>query len=107
MSARRASATFTFILLAGLAPPAAAQPLAQIVRTDFLAEGVDWRTPALWGIGLAKVVSPMVTFLHDGRAQTLEEAILWHGGEGTAAREAFRMATHAERAALIAFLDTL
>ncbi len=76
-------------------------------RPDFLAEGTEWRTPALWGIGLAKIVSPMVTFLHDGRAQTLEEAILWHGGEATAARESFRMATRAERTALIAFLDTL
>lgn len=76
-------------------------------RPDFLAEGVEWRTPALWGIGLTKLVSPMATFLHDGRALSLEEAILWHGGEATAAREAFRMATRAERAALIAFLDTL
>ncbi len=76
-------------------------------RPDFLAEGVDWRTPALWGIGLTKLVSPMATFLHDGRAHTLEEAILWHGGEGAASRERFRMATRAERAALIAFLDTL
>jgi CxxC motif-containing protein (DUF1111 family) len=76
-------------------------------RPDFLAEGVDWRTPPLWGIGLTKLVSPMATFLHDGRAQTIEEAILWHGGEGTPSREAFRMATRAERAALIAFLDTL
>lgn len=76
-------------------------------RPDFLAEGVEWRTPALWGIGLAQITSPMVTFLHDGRARTLEEAILWHGGEGAAAREAYRMAARAERAALIAFLGTL
>jgi CxxC motif-containing protein (DUF1111 family) len=76
-------------------------------RPDFLAEGVDWRTPPLWGIGLTKLVSPMATFLHDGRAKTLEEAILWHGGEGAASREAFRVATHAERAALIAFLESL
>lgn len=76
-------------------------------RTDFLAEGVEWRTPALWGIGLTKVVLPMATFLHDGRAQTLAEAILWHGGEAMAAREAFRLATRADRDALIAFLETL
>jgi CxxC motif-containing protein (DUF1111 family) len=49
----------------------------------------------------------MGTFLHDGRAQTLEEAILWHGGEAMAAREAFRLASHDDRAAMIAFLETL
>jgi CxxC motif-containing protein (DUF1111 family) len=76
-------------------------------RPDFLAEGVEWRTTPLWGIGLAQVVLPDATFLHDGRARTLEEAILWHGGEALAAREAFRMASRAERRALIAFLQTL
>jgi CxxC motif-containing protein (DUF1111 family) len=76
-------------------------------RTDFLAEGVEWRTPALWGIGLTKTIFPMATFLHDGRARTLEEALLWHGGEAMPAREAFRNASAADRAALIAFLETL
>jgi CxxC motif-containing protein (DUF1111 family) len=76
-------------------------------RPDFLAEGVEWRTPPLWGIGLTKTVFPMGSFLHDGRARTLEEAVLWHGGEATAAREAFRTANHDDRAALIAFLGTL
>lgn len=76
-------------------------------RPDFEAQGVEWRTPALWGIGLAKMVFPMATFLHDGRARTLEEAILWHGGEAMPAREAFRTASHDDRAALIAFLGTL
>lgn len=76
-------------------------------RTDFLATGLEWRTPPLWGIGLTNVVSPMATYLHDGRARTLAEAILWHGGEADAAREAFRLATRAERDALIAFLESL
>jgi CxxC motif-containing protein (DUF1111 family) len=76
-------------------------------RPDFLAEGVEWRTPPLWGIGLTKHVAREATFMHDGRARTLVEAILWHGGEGDAAREAFRMASAADRNALIAFLDTL
>lgn len=76
-------------------------------RDDFAAAGVEWRTPALWGIGLAKTVNPMATFLHDGRARTLEEAILWHGGEAAAAREHFRSAAHSDRDALIAFLQTL
>lgn len=76
-------------------------------RTDFLATGVEWRTPPLWGIGLAQTVQPGTTFLHDGRARTLAEAILWHGGEAMAAREAFRTARRADREALLAFLNTL
>lgn len=76
-------------------------------RPDFLAEGTEWRTSALWGIGLQSVVDPMATFLHDGRASTLAEAILWHGGEAEAAREAFRTASRADRDALIAFLQSL
>lgn len=76
-------------------------------RPDFLAEGVEWRTPPLWGIGLTQQILPGATFLHDGRARTLAEAILWHGGEAMAAREAFRMASRADRAALLAFLGTL
>src|SRR6185369_14345229 len=46
-------------------------------RPDFLAEGIEWRTPALWGIGLTQTVLPAATFMHDGRARTLPEAILW------------------------------
>lgn len=76
-------------------------------RPDFLAEGTEWRTPPLWGIGLTKVISPMATFLHDGRASTLEEAILWHGGEAEPSRELFRTAARADRAALIEFLQSL
>jgi CxxC motif-containing protein (DUF1111 family) len=76
-------------------------------RRDFLAEGVEWRTPPLWGLGLVQTVAPDATFLHDGRARTFAEAILWHGGEAQAAREAFRLATKQQRAALIGFLQTL
>jgi CxxC motif-containing protein (DUF1111 family) len=76
-------------------------------RRDFLAEGVEWRTPPLWGLGLVQVVNPEATFLHDGRARTVAEAILWHGGEAAAAREAFRLAVRRDRDALIAFLETL
>jgi CxxC motif-containing protein (DUF1111 family) len=76
-------------------------------RRDFLAEGVEWRTPPLWGLGLAQVVAPDVTFLHDGRARTVAEAILWHGGEAQPAREAFRRATKQQRDELIGFLQTL
>jgi CxxC motif-containing protein (DUF1111 family) len=76
-------------------------------RRDFLAIGVEWRTPPLWGLGLAQVVNPNATFLHDGRARTIAEAILWHGGEAKAARDAFRLAPRRDRDALIAFLETL
>jgi CxxC motif-containing protein (DUF1111 family) len=76
-------------------------------RSDFEATGREWRTPPLWGVGLAQVVRDTVTFLHDGRARTLEEAILWHGGEAQAARDAFAHASQTERDALIAFLNTL
>ncbi|MBA3504047.1 MAG: c-type cytochrome [Myxococcota bacterium] len=76
-------------------------------RRDFLAEGVEWRTPPLWGLGLTQLVAPDATFLHDGRARTVAEAILWHGGEAHAAREAFRLASKRDREALLAFLATL
>ncbi len=76
-------------------------------RPDFLAIGREWRTPPLWGIGLAQLVAPGATFLHDGRARTFAEAILWHGGEAKPASEAFRTAPAADRQALIDFLGTL
>jgi len=76
-------------------------------RPDFLADGREWRTPALWGIGLAQVIRANATFLHDGRARTYAEAIMWHGGEAMPAREAFRTASRSDRDALAAFLDTL
>jgi len=76
-------------------------------RPDFAATGTEWRTLPLWGIGLTNVVLENGSFLHDGRARTLEEAILWHGGEAQPASDAFRNAAEADRDALIAFLDTL
>lgn len=71
------------------------------------ATGREWRTPPLWGIGLLATVGGGANFLHDGRARTLDEAILWHGGEAEAARNAFAAMDAAERAALIAFLESL
>ena len=76
-------------------------------RRDFLAEGVEWRTPPLWGLGVVQTVAAEATFLHDGRARTFAEAILWHGGEAQASREAFRLAPKQQRDALIGFLQTL
>jgi CxxC motif-containing protein (DUF1111 family) len=76
-------------------------------RRDFLAKGVEWRTPPLWGLGLATTVAAEATLLHDGRARTVAEAILWHGGEARGAREAFRLASRRDREAVLAFLATL
>ena len=76
-------------------------------RPDFGANGQEWRTPPLWGIGLVETVSGHTMFLHDGRARNLTEAILWHGGEGAAARDAFKALTKEEREALIRFLNSL
>ena len=56
-------------------------------RPDGLATGSEWRTAPLWGIGLVSVVNGHTRFLHDGRARSLAEAILWHGGEAHPARE--------------------
>jgi CxxC motif-containing protein (DUF1111 family) len=76
-------------------------------RPDHGAGGSEWRTPPLWGLGLVPVVNGHDRLLHDGRARGFAEAILWHGGEAEAAREAFRTAPRTEREALIAFLRSL
>ena len=76
-------------------------------RPDFLADGREWRTPPLWGIGLVDNVNNHTRFLHDGRARSIEEAILWHGGEGASARDAFRNFTREQRDALLHFLNSL
>ncbi|AYG64953.1 MULTISPECIES: di-heme oxidoredictase family protein [unclassified Rhizobium] len=72
-----------------------------------VASGRDWRTPPLWGIGLTQTVSGRQTYLHDGRAGTLTEAILWHGGEAEKARNAFAGLSKDDRQALINFLESL
>lgn len=76
-------------------------------RNEFLANGNEWRTPPLWGVGLAKTVNPQAGFLHDGRARTLEEAILWHGGEAQPAADRYRQMPETGRNALIDFLNSL
>lgn len=76
-------------------------------RRDFLASGVEWKTRPLWGLGLTKTVNPGAGYLHDGRANTLEEAILWHGGEAQAAQTLFRNLDQQQRAQLIDFLMSL
>lgn len=76
-------------------------------RPDFEATGNEWRTPPLWGIGLFAVVNDHTFYLHDGRARNLAEALLWHGGEAEAAKQAFVEASASDRAALLRFLDSL
>ncbi|MCW3148302.1 c-type cytochrome [Stutzerimonas stutzeri] len=77
------------------------------LRPEFEASGREWRTPPLWGIGLTETVSGTARFLHDGRARTLLEAVLWHGGEAEAARQAVLAFDQSERAALVRFLESL
>ncbi|WP_235835208.1 di-heme oxidoredictase family protein [Piscinibacter terrae] len=74
------------------------------------ATGSMWRTSALWGIGYTERVAGgagKVGYLHDSRARTLQEAILWHGGEATASRQRFEALSKADREALLAFLGSL
>ncbi|MER0238421.1 di-heme oxidoredictase family protein [Fulvimarina sp. MAC8] len=71
------------------------------------ASGREWRTQPLWGIGLTGEVNGNTFYLHDGRARTLEEAILWHGGEAKTARDAYAAMDAASRKALITFLESL
>lgn len=76
-------------------------------RPDGDASGSEWRTAPLWGIGLADSVADRVGYLHDGRARTLLEAILWHGGESEASRQRFMELSSGDREALLAFLRSL
>ncbi|KQZ93447.1 di-heme oxidoreductase family protein [Pseudomonas sp. Root562] len=76
-------------------------------RSEFQASGRDWRTPPLWGIGLTQAVSGHTQYLHDGRARNLLEAVLWHGGEATAAQQQVLSFNAEQRAALLAFLNSL
>jgi CxxC motif-containing protein (DUF1111 family) len=76
-------------------------------RPEGAADGREWRTAPLWGLGHTRAVSGHTDLLHDGRARSVLEAILWHGGEAQAARDRVAALPPAERAALLAFLDSL
>ncbi len=76
-------------------------------RGEYMANGNEWRTPPLWGIGLAQIVNPNAHFMHDGRAQTLEEAILWHGGEAENAKNIYLALSQSDRNDLLKFLKAL
>jgi CxxC motif-containing protein (DUF1111 family) len=76
-------------------------------RPDYEASGSEWRTAPLWGLRLGSVVSGTENYLHDGRARSIEEAILWHGGEAAPAQRRFTERPLHERNDLIAFLRSL
>jgi len=87
------------------------------------ATGSEWRTTPLWGLGLSACVTGGVTnptgnqgdevcvaehaYLHDGRAETIEDAILWHGGEGQRSNDAFQSLNNAQKQDLLRFLEAL
>ncbi len=76
-------------------------------RPEAVADGTEWRTAPLWGIGLTQQVSGHTLFLHDGRARSLLEAILWHGGEAQAARDRVVNMPKPDRDALVSYLESL
>jgi len=76
-------------------------------RPDFLATGREWRTQPLWGLGLLQRTTGTAFYLHDGRARTIEEAILWHGGEAAKSKQAFTQLNIEQRTQLMKFLNSL
>ncbi|EOQ95375.1 PF06537 domain protein [Leptospira wolbachii serovar Codice str. CDC] len=76
-------------------------------KGDGLATESEWRTAPLWGIGLLETVNVKARYLHDGRARTLEEAILWHGGEAEKSKNYFLALSESERNSLVRFLQSL
>ncbi|AXI44723.1 thiol oxidoreductase [Sulfitobacter sp. SK012] len=76
-------------------------------RPEARATGQEWRTPPLWGIGLTEQVSGHTYFLHDGRARSLLEAVMWHGGEAQDQRDAVIEMSTEDRDAIISFLESL
>lgn len=82
---------------------------SELVESDELSPPAasEWRTPPLWGLGLYATVNGHTRLLHDGRAANVTEAILWHGGEASHVRERFAALSAEERAALLAFVESL
>lgn len=76
-------------------------------RPDHGANGRQWKTPPLWGIGLIRQVNGHQRLLHDGRADGVLEAVLWHGGEAEASRRAVLGFSADDRAALVKFVESL
>lgn len=76
-------------------------------RPEFAADGSEWRTAPLWSLGRREETTGFASFLHDGRARSIEEAVLWHGGEAEASRDAFMGLDRRRREALLEFLASL
>ena len=76
-------------------------------RPDFAANGRQWKTPPLWGVGLVHDVNGHRRLLHDGRANGVLEAILWHGGEAQHAKQQVLQLNARDRQALVAFVESL
>jgi CxxC motif-containing protein (DUF1111 family) len=76
-------------------------------RPEGEADGNEWRTAPLWGVGLTEVVNGHTFLLHDGRARNAEEAILWHGGEAQKARDGYTKLSEEDREALLKFVNSL
>lgn len=76
-------------------------------RPDYLATGNEWRTMPLWGIGLFDKTNGTPYYMHDGRARTIEEAILWHGGEAEKSKQQFMNLSKSDRSELLTFLQSL
>ncbi len=84
--------------------------LADLTDTGAVSTAADareWRTAPLWGLGSRAAKGPATTLLHDGRARSILEAILWHGGEAAKAQQAAAGLSAEDRAKLIAFLESL
>jgi CxxC motif-containing protein (DUF1111 family) len=92
---------FTDLLLHDMGPGLADH------KPDAGATGTEWRTPPLWGLGLTETINGHLNFLHDGRARSVEEAVLWHGGEASAAADGFKTLDAEQRGELIDFLQSL
>jgi CxxC motif-containing protein (DUF1111 family) len=76
-------------------------------RPDGDADGREWRTTPLWGLRIMReFLNGHAFLLHDGRARTVADAIDAHGGEAAAARDAYRVLTAADRAALLDFVES-
>ena len=118
-SSGRDGISYEYMKAAG---PAYARQLAELADgfDEFGASGSEWRTPPLWGaeyvghvLGVPETCTDPFSaeltpnYLHDGRARSLMEAILWHGGEANAARQRVVDMTEGERALLLRFLNSL
>jgi CxxC motif-containing protein (DUF1111 family) len=75
--------------------------------SEYDANGREWRTPPLWGIGARKNIRSENLYLHDGRAESVAAAILWHGGEAQRSQQNFIQLDQQQRNALLAFLDAI